>query len=53
MYLHIGKVDLIVLKEANEDLEVLFGREVMSAVWPYCLQERWMRRLPNIYSLYL
>ena len=38
IYLDIGEVDIVVLKEADELPKIVFGREVMAAVWPYSLR---------------
>lgn len=38
MYLNIGKIHMVLFKKANEFLEVLFCRVIMTAVWPNSLR---------------
>ena len=37
VYLDIAEIDIVILKEAYEFLEIFFGWEVMTTVWPYSL----------------
>lgn len=38
MYLNIGKIHMVLFKKANEFLEVLFCRVIMTTVWPNSLR---------------
>ena len=38
MYLNIGKIYIVLFKEANEFSEVLFCRVIMTTVWPNSLR---------------
>lgn len=36
LYLDVGKIDVVMFKEGDELVEILFGGEIMTTVWPDC-----------------
>lgn len=47
IYLNIGEVYMVLLEETKEFLEVVFGWEIVTTIWPYSLEKTRTLRLKN------
>ena len=47
-YLDVGQVNVVLLKETNELLEIVFSWEIVTAVWPYCLKATIKNKLKQL-----
>jgi hypothetical protein len=48
IYLNIGEVYMVLLEETKEFLEVVFGWEIVTTIWPYSLEKTRTLRLKKL-----